>query len=65
MARTLRQAQAHATDGTGSPPTEDEWSQVLSAIAWAAAIPQLDKSTPSAPIGTPTRPLERATPWAG
>eukprot|EP00959_Pyramimonas_sp_CCMP1952_P400040 8381638-Pyramimonas_sp.AAC.1 len=44
MARTLRQAQVHAADGSGSPPSEDEWNQVLGAIAWAAAIPQLDRS---------------------
>eukprot|EP00959_Pyramimonas_sp_CCMP1952_P106402 2224358-Pyramimonas_sp.AAC.1 len=44
MARTLRQAQVHASDGSGSPPSEDEWNQLLSVIAWAAAIPQLDKT---------------------
>eukprot|EP00959_Pyramimonas_sp_CCMP1952_P354737 7430613-Pyramimonas_sp.AAC.1 len=27
MACTLRQAQVHATDGTGSPPTVDEWNR--------------------------------------
>eukprot|EP00959_Pyramimonas_sp_CCMP1952_P263252 5505013-Pyramimonas_sp.AAC.1 len=44
MARTLRLAQVHASDGTGTPPSEDEWNQVLSVIAWAAAMPQLDKT---------------------
>eukprot|EP00959_Pyramimonas_sp_CCMP1952_P402426 8433150-Pyramimonas_sp.AAC.1 len=44
MARTLRQAQVHASDGPDSPLSEDEWNQVLSVIAWAAAIPQLDKT---------------------
>eukprot|EP00959_Pyramimonas_sp_CCMP1952_P068432 1428081-Pyramimonas_sp.AAC.1 len=44
MARTLRQAQVYAADGSGSPPSEAEWNQVLGALARAAAMPQLDKT---------------------